>query len=178
MLCRRHSDRMNVKAIHSLLCFIMMHHEDIDEALKNLAFDFFYFFSRFEFALKENGRIQTGPRDVAQADWNSFVQEFEGAYEPCEAAQALLGDPPDVQRVKNRNEWEWHPLAFGEDQSELSKAALAVKTVRNNLFHGGKHSTAGWDDPVRVRFLLQQGRQVLDSFAGLAGFEADYERRY
>ena len=156
----------------------MLHHEDIDEELKNLACDFFYFFSRVEFALKENGRIKTGPRDAAQADWNSFVREFEKAYEPCEAAQAILGEPPDVQRVKNGAAWEWRPLVFAEEQSDLSKAVLAVKTVRNNLFHGGKHSAAGWDDPERVRFLLQKGNQVLDSFARLAGFEADYERRY
>lgn len=156
----------------------MMHREDIDTEIKNLAFDFFYSFSRFEFALKENGLVHAGPRDVAQADWKRFIGEFEDAYELCEAAEALLRDPPDVQRVKNGAAWEWHPLTFSDNQSELSKVALAVKTVRNNLFHGGKHSAAGWDDPERVRFLLRQGHQVLDSFARLAGFEADYERRY
>ena len=31
-----------------------MRKEDIEDNLKELAFDFFYWFSRFEFALKEN----------------------------------------------------------------------------------------------------------------------------
>jgi len=31
-----------------------MRKEDIESDLKNFAFDFFYWFSRFEFSLKEN----------------------------------------------------------------------------------------------------------------------------
>lgn len=156
----------------------MMHRENVEAEIKSLAFDFFYSFSRFEFALKENGLVHAGPRDVAQADWKRFIGQFEEAYRPCEAADALLRDPPDIQVVKNATAMEWRPLTFSENQSELSKVALAVKTMRNNLFHGGKHSAAGWDEPERVRFLLRQGHQVLDSFARLTGFVADYERRY
>ncbi|AZF47913.1 hypothetical protein C4J86_2678 [Pseudomonas sp. R2-7-07] len=29
-----------------------------------------------------------------------------------------------------------------------------MKTVRNNLFHGGKHDAAGWDDVEWMRFLI------------------------
>lgn len=36
----------------------------------------------------------------------------------------------------------------------------------------------GWDNPDRVRFLLTNGIKVLDSFAQLAGYEADYKREY
>jgi len=50
--------------------------------------------------------------------------------------------------------------------------------VRNNLFHGGNHTAAGWDDHARVVFLLKQGIELLDEFAQLAGYQADYERRY
>lgn len=157
---------------------MIVRHQDIDEELKCLAFEFFYFFSRFEFALKENGRVCEGPRGVAQADWNSFVKELEGAYELCESAEAMLASPPDVQRVENDAYLDWRPLEFDGCRSDLARVVLAVKTVRNNLFHGGKHSAAGWDDPERVRFLLQNGQQILNSLAKLANVEADYERRY
>lgn len=156
----------------------MIHRDDIDEKLKNLAFEFFYWFSRFEFALKENGQIHAGHRDVAQADWKGFIGDYEKTYQLCDAAQELLRSPPDVQRVTNESAWEWAPLTFGNGQSGLSKVVLVVKTVRNNLFHGGKHGAAGWDEPERVRFLLERGVKVLDSFARLAHYEADYERRY
>ena len=156
----------------------MIHRDNIEEEMKNLAFEFFYWFSRFEFALKENGLVRRGPRGVAQPNWDAFIEGCEGSYVLCEAAQELLRNPPDVQKERNGDEWEWAPLTLELDQSELSKVVLVVKTVRNNLFHGGKHSAAGWDDPDRVRFLLNHGTEVLHSFARLAGYEADYERRY
>lgn len=156
----------------------MMKPDAIDEAVKNSAFEFFLWFSRFEFALKENGKVRRGPHGVAQPDWDAFIRDHEGTYEPTDLARELYDSPPDVQKFRNGGTWEWAPLTFDQGQSELSKLVLVVKTVRNNLFHGGKHNSAGWDDPTRVRFLLSRSLAAVDSFAQLAGYEADYQRRY
>ena len=156
----------------------MIHREDIDEELRELAFEFFYWFSRFEFSLKENGRFYAGSRGVVHADWKRFIREHEALYQSCDAADALLRSPPDVQRVEKGSAPAWIPISFDKDQSKLSQTVLAVKTVRNNLFHGGKHCAEGWDNPERVRCLLERGVAVLHSFARLAGYEADYLRRY
>jgi len=156
----------------------MMHKDGIDNELKNLAFEFFHRFSRFEFALKENGKVQSGPRGVAQADWGAFTRAYEADYQLSDCAKELLGSPPDVQKVRDRRLVEWAPLNIDDGKSELSNLVLVVKTVRNNLFHGGKHSAAGWDNPDRVRFLLTRSIEVLDTLARLAGYDADYERRY
>jgi len=53
-----------------------------------------------------------------------------------------------------------------------------LKTVRNNLFHGGKHGDDGWDDPERILTLLELSIRVLDELADLADFGADYTRYY
>ncbi len=156
----------------------MIHRDEIDEELKNLAFNFFYWFSRFEFALKENGCVIAGHRNIAQADWGRFVRDCEAHYQPDGIAQELLDKPPDVQVVKNANAWKWAPLTIDQEQSELSKVVLLVKMIRNNLFHGGKHNAAGWDDPERVKFLLNHGIKLLDSFAHIARYDADYKRFY
>lgn len=156
----------------------MTRRDDIQDQMRDLTFDFFYRFSRFEFALKENGKVRRGPQDSAQPDWNAFVREHEAHYQVCHAARELLKSPPDLQKFNGPKSWEWSPLTFGEQDSELKKVVLAVKTTRNNLFHGGKHSAAGWDEPTRVRFLLSQSITVLDSLARLAGYEADYLRQY
>lgn len=155
-----------------------MHKDGIDDELKNLAFEFFHRFARFEYSLKENGNVQSGPRGVAQADWNAFTTAYQANYQLSDYAKELLGSPPDVQKVRDKRLMEWAPLSFDVDKSELSNLVLVVKTVRNNLFHGGKHSAAGWDNPDRMRFLLSRSIEVLDTLARFAGYDADYERRY
>lgn len=156
----------------------MIYWDNIDEEMQNLAFRFFYSFSRFEFALKENGQVRRGPRGSAQANWSSFIGDNAINYEPCDAAKQLLAEPPDIQNMDGQHAWKWEPLQFEGNESTLFKAVLLVKTVRNNLFHGGKHTAAGWDDPERMRFLLTKSIEILDSFATLTGYEADYQRRY
>ncbi|MES1383898.1 hypothetical protein ABUU23_19015, partial [Vibrio cholerae] len=53
-----------------------------------------------------------------------------------------------------------------------------LKTVRNNLFHGGKHGADGWDNPERTQELLVIGKSILDHLARLADIEADYTQYY
>lgn len=152
--------------------------DNIDKGMGHLALCFFYSFSRFEFALKENGRIKRGPHDSAQADWSTFITENEDNYSQCDAVNRLMAQPPDVQHIGERYSWKWEPLQFDRNESTLSNAVLVVKTIRNNLFHGGKHTAAGWDDPERICFLLTNGVEALNYFAKLSGYEADYRRRY
>src|SRR3546814_17910963 len=77
-----------------------MRRDEIDQDLRNLAFDFFYWFSRFEFALKERRFLKTeaiGAR--AKPDWDKFVQKHRAAYALSPAAQALLAEKPRRQIV-------------------------------------------------------------------------------
>ncbi|AGM36360.1 MULTISPECIES: hypothetical protein [Idiomarina] len=47
-----------------------MRKEDINNELKDIAFDFFYWFSRFEFALKRNKFLKRdGAGDIAEPGW-------------------------------------------------------------------------------------------------------------
>lgn len=157
----------------------MSEHDNIQDDVKDLAFEFFYRFARFEFALKDNGKVKPGRHHrIAEPDWNAFITDFHAEYRLSEAARELLDSPPDVQRYKDGNAWDWEPLILNKNESDLSRIVLVIKTVRNNLFHGGKHHAKGWDDPDRVRFLLTKGIDVLDGFAQLAGYEADYRREY
>lgn len=53
-----------------------------------------------------------------------------------------------------------------------------LKTVRNNLFHGGKQGDNDIDSKERNLKLLSLGKVVLDQLARLARFDDDYERSY
>ncbi len=155
-----------------------MSYDNIHDELQKLTFDYFYWFSRFEFALKENRKIYAGCRNSALADWNEFAKEYEKHYRLDDSAKKLLENPPKYQVVENNNYYKWEPVSFDCNLSDLSRIIIIIKTIRNNLFHGGKHGVNGWDDPDRVKFLLGLGISVLNSLANIAGYEADYLGRY
>jgi hypothetical protein len=85
---------------------------------------------------------------------------------------------PETQIVAPNGELAWRPVGLDNCKSDLAKVVRHLKTVRNNLFHGGKHGGAGWDDPERTKLLLSSGKAVLDQLAQLAGLEADYTQYY
>lgn len=156
-----------------------MRKNDVDENLSALAFDFFYWFSRFEFALKENGYLKSRKVGVkAEAGWNAFVEEWHTQYTASTEASALLAEPPEQQIVSPNNGLCWKAVELDKCGSELAKVVLLLKTVRNNLFHGGKHGGAGWDDPSRTMFLLSSGMAVLNQLVQLGLLDADYTQYY
>jgi hypothetical protein len=65
-------------------------------------------------------------------------------------------------------------VTFTDSASQLDRVTLLLKTVRNNLFHGGKHGSAYWDDPERIRLLLPLCITVLGELAEFGGMQADY----
>lgn len=156
-----------------------MQKDAVPTHLTALAFDFFYWFSRFEFALKENNYLKNRkPGSPALPGWSEFVGRWHEAYEPSVEAQALLDARPEQQVVEAADELKWRPVDLSDCKSDLARVVRQLKTVRNNLFHGGKHGGAGWDDPERTELLLNSSIQVLGQFAGMAGLEADYEQIY
>jgi hypothetical protein len=120
---------------------------------RELVCEFFAIFARLEFALKEEGFIQQG-RKRAYPDWDRFAKEAvaflhilpgSGA---AAAVEYLNSNPPEVQTATLT--WEKAPLA---GDAPVERALHAVTRVRNNLFHGGKHtphSPEGRDEKLVV----------------------------
>lgn len=155
-----------------------MRHEEISTDLRELAFDFFFWFSRFEFALKENSFLRNsavGSR--AEPGWNSFVGRYEGHYALTNAGATLIRENPRRQMVGPHG-LEFQDVGFDDQPSELGTVVRLLKTVRNNLFHGGKHGADRWDDPNRTKELLTLSITLLNELAALGGIDADYMRRY
>ena len=155
-----------------------MRHEEIPEQLRNLAFDFFFRFSRFEFALKE-ARILKDNRvgANAEADWDGYIRSFRNQYVLSPAGKALVEARPQRQIV-GEHELEFRDVVFNPGASDLEKVVRLANTVRNNLFNGGKHGVAYWDDPERMQLLLETTITVLGDLAAQTGLTADYERYY
>ena len=156
-----------------------MHKEDIKSDLKNLAFDFFYWFSRFEFSLKENNFLKRDDNgENAEPGWDKFVDQNSPKFHHTEQTRRLLELNPKRQKVGPNCALQWKNVGLEDCKSELCKVVRLLRTIRNNLFHGGKHGADGWDDPQRTKELLLVGKSVLDQLAYAANFEGDYNCFY
>jgi hypothetical protein len=134
---------------------------DVDE--KTVA-SFFIVFSRFEYALKRAGYVCGDNRRV-WADWDRFSSKLKDTFEPGktselqEAVRYLQDHPPKKQIVK-AGRLDWREFERSESESPVQWLLRLVRTVRNNLFHGGKFEFPV-QDPSRNAKLLQSCLIVL-----------------
>ena len=156
-----------------------MQKNEISTDLSEKAFEFFYCFSRFEFALKENTYLKNEkPGSNAEPSWHKYTEIWQGRYGPSKEAVELLSLAPQKQVVVEGKALGWQALELTSCRSKLEAVVLCLKTVRNNLFHGGKHGSKDWDDPQRTQALLVCCIHVLEQLAKLGDLEADFMRHY
>ena len=156
-----------------------MRQDEISPQLGRPAFCFFYKHSRLEFALKENGYLKNAePGSNAEPHWKEFTKRSSHVYRISADAEKLISASPKRQVVAADKRLEWQDIDLRQCTNDLEKISQVVKTIRNNLFHGGKHRADGWDDPERTRMLLSLGVAVLDDIAQQTGLEADYSGYY
>jgi len=156
-----------------------MQHETLSDALTERAFEFFFWFSRFEAALKESGYLRSEKVDAAaEPGWRRFVADHAKRYAITPAGTLLIKLAPEQQMVGPGKTLEWRPVGVDNCKDDLCKVVTLLKTLRNNVFHGGKSGGAGWDQPDRTRELLDAGTTTLHELADLAGIKADLWQRY
>jgi len=156
-----------------------MRKDEIQKDLREFAFDFFYWFSRFEFALKENQFLKHDNVGAnAEPVYEYFSEKYAEIFQHTNENNRLIELKPKRQKVGENSELQWKSVGLEGCKSEIGKIICLLKTVRNNLFHGGKHGAEGWDQPDRTRELLIVGKNILDQLAKLADFESDYTQYY
>lgn len=98
-----------------------MRQDEISRELRDLAFDFFYWFSRFEFALKEAPYLEddkVGAR--AMPGWEKFFADWQGRYTLTPASQKLIDAKPHRQ-VVGPNGLDFAEVRFDDKPSDLVK---------------------------------------------------------
>lgn len=118
---------------------------------------FFSVFSRAEFALKRGGFCQGAVGGKAEPNWDIFAnalgQAFFDAIQAAPEVHVLFVEPPRVLKVDAQGG------VYFEDQAAATNAAelfVAVRRVRNNLFHGEKANFTHRDE-----LLVRAGLHVL-----------------
>ena len=137
---------------------------DLLDVPKELTLEFLGTFARFEYALKRAGYVQGDDKRVS-ADWDRFAREI-ATLDPAflapvlECCEYLQEHPPKKQVLRDRR-LQW-VLRGGGAGSAVGEIILNVRTVRNNLFHGGKFPEGPVDEPFRDRQLVTDCIAVLD----------------
>ncbi|MBF0267560.1 MAG: hypothetical protein HQL44_03095 [Alphaproteobacteria bacterium] len=136
-----------------------------DEATK-----FFAVFSRFEFALKQAGYLESHVDGKnAEPGWDCFARNLTDTFfqtvKESDSAKVLFDKPPKKQIVQG-NSIDWK---VGRDIIDIKELFLAVRCVRNNLFHGGKFQTGPVEEPSRDKALLNACLFVLEEALGECG---------
>jgi hypothetical protein len=129
-------------------------------ALPKGAAEFFATFARFEFALKDANFIAVDNRGAVSAAWDDFADELPADFlvrvTQSAKASTLLNDPPKKQVLVGK------ALDFKKQPKPATTRDLliAVRRVRNNLFHGGKSGDPEGDR--RNLKLIKESRWVLE----------------
>ena len=139
---------------------------------RELVLEFFWKFSAFECALKREGFLRpvrnkrTDQNKAAQPDWDRFGKSIRGRFQEVRAEgfqselHALKNLSPQRQVVKD-GRLGWDPIQRRNDESDEEFSLQLVKTVRNNLFHGGKYPDGSIEEVARDKAILRAALGVL-----------------
>ena len=130
-----------------------------------LVCEFLGVFSRVEYALKATGHVQNNNGD-ARADWDTFANRISDGFERIEdddfkRAVNYLSERPPLKQVIRQGILSYEERTLDNMTSRAAHVLLSVRTVRNNLFHGGKFLPAGEVDEGRDATLVQHSLTVL-----------------
>jgi hypothetical protein len=134
---------------------------------RRLAWEFFVFFSRFEYALKRVESYLMPGVGNAEANWNRFASDHNEQFNP-DATPALAAavryyfEKPPRKQLRSDGEMSWSdPLTYQRNEPLLVWLLRVVRVVRNNLFHGGKFPLIPISDPSHDRELLANAITIL-----------------
>lgn len=138
-----------------------------------LLLEFFLMFSRFEFALKNSGFVQSrrsrGRNETAPAaepNWEGFADSIRNQFTRVhttnldQACEYILLNPPMRQVVIN-GVVAWNSAGPNPSLSETERLLVLVRRIRNNLFHGAKFSNEAFEDTNRQERLLKGSLLIL-----------------
>jgi hypothetical protein len=123
---------------------------------------FLQMFTRMEYALKASGEFADGDANGVSAAWDRFANAVDNAFRnvPDKAFQAavafLLAEPARKQILTG-----FGPLVLDPNQTKAQRTLLVVRTVRNNVVHGGKIQPEGEKEAGRNQKLVAYSLIVL-----------------
>lgn len=144
----------------------------IDHLGRELLLEFYWTYSALEYGLKRGGFLRSSHDGVASPDWNRFGVALRGSFTHVaspdfhQAVTEIAELSPRRQVVRN-GQLAWAAAQpRGADSVEEYTLKL-LRTVRNNLFHGGKYPDATAAELSRDRTILRVSVVVLGALPAM-----------
>lgn len=131
----------------------LLTHLSIKNEDRDIILEFLLYFSRFEYAMKCCDEYWYTKDNVWSPNWKKLQEQISEDFikeHKREVIQTLINDPP--RKMTEKNKFESPPVSYWIIHS--------IKTVRNNLFHGGKYSNDALDSD-RNMSLIKESLVVL-----------------
>ena len=130
-----------------------------------LAIEFMAVFSRFEYALKST-KYAIGTESRADAAWDIFANDINDEFQDIQIEQLtqatnFLMTVPPRRQVLDGNKTRFRDQNVDPNQKPTQQLLRFVRTVRNNLFHGGKYLPLGEIETGRNQKLVESALIVL-----------------
>lgn len=131
-------------------------------------YEFFIVFSRFECALKKTNYVIIN-RNKVSPNWERFTQDIKLTFDKNKSAKLnhavdyLMQHPPKIQTMEGES-LVWRERRFEVEIPLTSKLGLHIRTIRNNLFHGGKFVGVYEPDVSRNYILIQSSLVILNDW--------------
>jgi hypothetical protein len=134
---------------------------------RELICTFFVLFSRFEYALKRLGYISPKPMGKRiELDWVRFSEDTEAKFtantwESIKESVKYLETHQPMKQVFHEGELRFVGISRLNGENRLDWLLRLIRTVRNNLFHGGKFPDGPKYDVARDQKLLESSLDIL-----------------
>ncbi len=127
----------------------------------------FAVFARFEFALIATGYVGGDNGDYVYATWDDFASDLHKSFFPkvqhSQRAAILFNEPPRTLVKFDGNNCRF---IDGNPPTNAQSVLLAVRIIRNNLFHGSKSNPR-----ERDMHLVDAANEVLTTALDIARLE-------
>jgi hypothetical protein len=138
---------------------------DLLNVPRALTLEFMATFSRFEFALKKSGYAR-GDDSQVSPNWDAFANDVAkldaAVLAPVLGTCQYLQQHPPKKQVLDNGLLRWVDRQ-GTSGSAIGDVLLSVRTVRNNVFHGGKFPDGMITDPLRDEQLIRDCLALLNA---------------
>jgi len=137
-----------------------------DDLDLTLIVKFFWLFSGMESVLKRKGFVKMDRFHNALPDWTKFEDEIESDLSGVDELQFLRAVTYLVQHPPKRQKFDgtvvkWEAQMKNPLHSDNRFALMMARSVRNNLFHGGKYPQMEIEAVERNRVLIESAYLVL-----------------